>query len=36
MIVAITKFQGFCGFRPLGEIKRFISTIPELKNVLSM
>lgn len=35
MIVAITKFQGFCGFRPLREIKRFVSTIPELKNVLS-
>ena len=32
--IALTKFEGLCGFRPLEEIQNFISTIPELKSVI--
>lgn len=34
MAIAITPFDGVCGFRPLAEIAHFISSIPSLKKLL--
>jgi mannose-6-phosphate isomerase len=34
MTIALTPFTGFCGFRPLNEISHFLSTVPELANLL--
>lgn len=34
MTIAITPFDGLCGFRPLAEISHFLSTIPALKNLV--
>src|SRR6266536_2509293 len=34
MTIAITPFDGLCGFRPLGEISHFLSTVPALKNLV--
>ncbi|KAH8687982.1 mannose-6-phosphate isomerase [Tricladium varicosporioides] len=34
MTIAITPFDGLCGFRPLAEISHFLSTIPVLKNLV--
>jgi mannose-6-phosphate isomerase len=34
MAIAITPFDGLCGFRPLDEISHFISTIPSLKSLI--
>ena len=34
MTIALTPFTGFCGFRPLPQISQFLSTIPELTNLL--
>jgi mannose-6-phosphate isomerase len=34
MTIALTPFTGFCGFRPLTEISHFLSTVPELANLL--
>lgn len=31
MTIAITPFEGLCGFRPLNEIAHFLKTIPPLK-----
>lgn len=31
MTIAITAFDGLCGFRPLAEISHFFSTVPSLK-----
>src|SRR6201996_9230101 len=31
MTIAITPFEGLCGFRPLEEIAHFLNTIPPLK-----
>ena len=31
MTIAITPFEGLCGFRPLNEIAHFLSTIPPLR-----
>ncbi|KAK9472725.1 mannose-6-phosphate isomerase [Dipodascopsis tothii] len=28
MALAITPFEGFCGFRPVAEIKKFLETVP--------
>ncbi len=30
MAIAITAFEGFCGFRPLEEITEFLNNVPEL------
>jgi mannose-6-phosphate isomerase len=30
MAIAVTDFEGFCGFRPLEQIAEFLNTIPEL------
>jgi mannose-6-phosphate isomerase len=34
MTIAITTFDGLCGFRPLAEISHFLSTIPSLKKLV--
>ncbi|ODQ63185.1 mannose-6-phosphate isomerase [Nadsonia fulvescens var. elongata DSM 6958] len=34
MAIAITPFEGFCGFRPLGEILTFLDTVPELVTLI--
>lgn len=30
MAIAVTEFEGFCGFRPLEQIAEFLNTVPEL------
>ncbi|XP_023326981.1 mannose-6-phosphate isomerase [Eurytemora carolleeae] len=32
--IALTEFEGLCGFRPLEEIQGFLSKLPELQNCL--
>jgi mannose-6-phosphate isomerase len=34
MTIAITPFDGLCGFRPLAEISHFMSTVPALKKLV--
>jgi len=34
MTIAITSFDGLCGFRPLAEIAHFLSTVPSLKKLV--
>ncbi|KAI9776325.1 MAG: Mannose-6-phosphate isomerase [Candelina submexicana] len=34
MTIAITPFEGLCGFRPLAEIAHFLATIPSLRNII--
>jgi mannose-6-phosphate isomerase len=34
MTLAITPFEGLCGFRPLKEISHFLSTIPPLRSLV--
>lgn len=34
MTIAITAFDGLCGFRPLAEISHFFSTIPSLSKLI--
>jgi mannose-6-phosphate isomerase len=34
MTIAITDFEGLCGFRPLNEISHFLSTVPALRQLL--
>ncbi|SCV05984.1 LANO_0H19526g1_1 [Lachancea nothofagi CBS 11611] len=34
MAIAITDFEGFCGFKPLAEIADELQRIPELRNVV--
>jgi mannose-6-phosphate isomerase len=34
MTIAITPFDGLCGFRPLAEISHFLSTVPPLKKLV--
>jgi mannose-6-phosphate isomerase len=34
MTIAITPFEGLCGFRPLKEIAHFLNTIPPLRNLV--
>ncbi|KAL0942913.1 Mannose-6-phosphate isomerase 1 [Colletotrichum truncatum] len=34
MAIAITPFEGLCGFRPLAEISHLLSTIPPLKSLV--
>ncbi|AET39521.1 mannose-6-phosphate isomerase PMI40 Ecym_4481 [Eremothecium cymbalariae DBVPG len=35
MAIAVTDFEGFCGFKPLEEISDELQRIPEFKNVVS-
>lgn len=32
--IALTEFEGLCGFRPLSEIKNFLQEVPELKSAV--
>src|SRR5947209_2900185 len=34
MTIAITPFEGLCGFRPLKEISHFLQTIPPLRELV--
>lgn len=34
MTIAVTPFDGLCGFRPLKEISHFLSTVPALRNLV--
>lgn len=34
MTIAITAFDGLCGFRPLGEISHFLQTVPSLRELV--
>ena len=34
MTIAVTPFDGLCGFRPLKEISHFLSTVPSLRNLI--
>ncbi|OBT52160.1 phosphomannose isomerase type I, partial [Pseudogymnoascus sp. 24MN13] len=34
MTIAITEFDGLCGFRPLAEIAHFLKTIPALREIV--
>lgn len=34
MTIAITPFDGLCGFRPLKEIAHFLSTVPSLRELV--
>lgn len=34
MTIAITPFEGLCGFRPLEEIKHFLNTVPSLRELV--
>ncbi|RPB12224.1 mannose-6-phosphate isomerase [Morchella conica CCBAS932] len=35
MAIAVTAFDGFCGFRPLAEISSFLQSTPALRSLLS-
>lgn len=34
MTIAVTPFDGLCGFRPLKEISHFFSTVPSLRKLI--
>lgn len=34
MAIAITEFEGLCGFRPLGEIAHFLASVPSLRQLV--
>ena len=34
MTIAITPFEGLCGFRPLNEISHFLNTVPPLRELV--
>ena len=34
MTIAITSFDGLCGFRPLAEISHFLSKVPSLRSLI--
>ncbi|KAJ2976117.1 hypothetical protein NUW58_g8168 [Xylaria curta] len=34
MAIAITDFEGLCGFRPLGEIAHFLASVPPLRQLV--
>ena len=34
MAIALKDFQGLCGFRPISEITKYISNIPELQRLI--
>ena len=34
MTIAVTPFDGLCGFRPLKEISHFLSTVPSLRTLI--
>ena len=34
MVIVLRDFEGFCGFRPLGEIQGFVESVKELKGAI--
>lgn len=34
MAIAVTSFEGFCGFKPLGQLEQTLKTIPELLSII--
>ncbi|KAL8717442.1 MAG: hypothetical protein Q9225_005308 [Loekoesia sp. 1 TL-2023] len=34
MTIAVTPFDGLCGFRPLKEVSYFLATVPSLRNLI--
>lgn len=34
MAIAVTDFEGFCGFKPLNELAKALQTVPELNDVI--
>lgn len=34
MAIALTPFEGLCGFRPLTEIQKYLNTVPEIAGVI--
>lgn len=34
MTIAITPFEGLCGFRPVGEIAHFLAVVPALRDIV--
>jgi mannose-6-phosphate isomerase len=34
LAIAISEFEGFCGFRPFGEIQGFVCGVPELRELV--
>lgn len=34
LAIALTEFEGFCGFRPFNEIQGFVASVPELQRVV--
>ena len=34
MTIAVTPFDGLCGFRPLKEVSHFLSTVPSLRSLI--
>lgn len=34
LAIALTPFEALCGFRPLGQIKQFLTKLPELSGIL--
>lgn len=34
MTIAVTDFEGLCGFRPLGEIAHFLASVPALRELV--
>lgn len=34
LAIAISEFEGFCGFRPFEEIRGFVSGVPELRELI--
>ncbi|GAO47464.1 hypothetical protein G7K_1671-t1 [Saitoella complicata NRRL Y-17804] len=34
MAIALTDFEGFCGFRPVNEIASFLSAVPALRSII--
>ena len=34
MTIAVTPFDGLCGFRPLKEISHFLTSVPSLRNLI--
>ena len=34
LAIAVSEFEGFCGFRPFSEIQTFVTSIPELQSLV--
>ena len=34
LAIAVSEFEGFCGFRPFSEIQTFVSSVPELQSLI--